>query len=135
MLKRIFILIILIMTFTITGCVSEREIRVSDIPVKAEEPDEEQIQADLIGSYFRWNDEQVWYFAALSEFDNISINNKITKGNALEYDITFLLRDFELETHYIMDVFLVYKNYNNKWQFVSYLITDFREMTLQTHLE
>jgi hypothetical protein len=135
MLRQVITLALVFSTVMITGCASEREIKVNDIPVRIEEPDKDQIQADLIGSHFSWNDEQVWFFAALSEFDNVSVNNKIKKGNVIEYDVTFLLREFALEKHYIMDVFLVYRNNNNKWQLTSYLITDFREMELQTHLE
>jgi len=136
MLKQTIILLLLFSAVTFTGCASEREINVNDIPVQAEEPDEEQIQADLVGSNLRWKDgEEVWYFTALSEFDNVSINNEITRGDAIEFDVTFLLRDFELEKHFIMDVFLVYKLMDNNWQLRSYLVTDFRELTLQTHLE
>jgi len=136
MLKQTIILLLLFSAVTFTGCASEREINVNDIPVQAEEPDEEQIQADLVGSNLRWKGgEEVWYFTALSEFDNVSINNEITRGDAIEFDVTFLLRDFELEKHFIMDVFLVYKLMDNNWQLRSYLVTDFRELTLQTHLE
>jgi len=136
MLKQIIILIVVISAVTFTGCASDREIKVNNIPVQAEEPDEEQIQADLVGSNLRWKGgEEVWYFTALSEFDNVSINNKITRGDAIEFDVTFLLKDFELEKHFTMDVFLVYKLNDTKWQLRSYLVTDFREITLQTHLE
>ena len=136
MLKQIFILVLVISAVTFTGCASDREIKVNNIPVQAEEPDDEQIQADLVGSNLRWKGgEEVWYFTALSEFDNVSINNKITRGDAIEFDVTFLLKDFELEKHFILDAFLVYKLYENQWQLRSYLVTDFREITLQTHLE
>ena len=119
-----------------SGCASDREIRINDIPVRPEEPDEEQIQADLVGSNLRWKGgEEVWYFTALSEFDNVSINNKITRGDAIEFEVTFLLKDFELEKHFILDAFLVYKLNNKNWQLRSYLVTDFRELTLQTHTE
>ena len=133
MKKRIIILVFAIFAVTFTGCASEREIKVKDVQIQAEEPDKEQIQADLVGSYLRWGEDEVWYFAALSEFDNVSINNKITRGNAIEYEVTFLLRDFELEKHFIMDVYLVYKIHDYKWQFVSYLVTDFGEMIIETH--
>ncbi|MFC1946526.1 hypothetical protein ACFLXY_01250 [Chloroflexota bacterium] len=136
MLKQIIILVLVISAVTFTGCASDREIKVNNIPVPAEEPDEEQIQADLVGSNLRWKGgEEVWYFTALSEFDNVSINNKLTRGDAIEFDVTFLLKDFELEKHFILDAFLVYKLYENQWQLRSYLVTDFREITLQTHLE
>ena len=136
MLKQIIILVLVISAVTFTGCASDREIKVNNIPVPAEEPDEEQIQADLVGSNLRWKGgEEVWYFTALSEFDNVSINNKLTRGDAIEFDVTFLLKDFELEKHFILDAFLVYKLNENKWQLRSYLVTDFREITLQTHLE
>ena len=136
MLKQIFILVLMISAVIFTGCASEREIKINDVQIQAEEPDEEQIQADLVGSNLRWKGgEEVWYFTALSEFDNVSINNKISRGDAIEFDVTFLLRDFELEKHFILDAFLVYKLNDNNWQLRSYLVTDFREMTLQTHLE
>lgn len=136
MLKQIFILVLVISAVIFTGCASDREIKVNNIPIPAEEPDEEQIQADLVGSNLRWKGgEEVWYFTALSEFDNVSINNKLTRGDAIEFDVTFLLKDFELEKHFILDAFLVYKLNENKWQLRSYLVTDFRELTLQTHLE
>ena len=135
-LKQILLLIFLISALIPAGCASEREIRVDDLPTKAEEPDEEQIQADLVGSNLRWKSgEEVWYFTALSEFDNVSINNKIARGDAIEYDVTFLLRDFELQKHFIMEAFLVYKLFDTKWQLRSYLVTDFRELQLQTHSE
>ena len=131
-----FTLVLVISAVTFTGCALDREIKVNDIPVRAEEPDEEQIQADLVGSNLRWKGgEEVWYFTALSEFDNVSINNKITRGDAIEFDVTFLLKDFELEKHFIMEAFLVYKLNDNNWQLRSYLVTDFRELTLQTHTE
>jgi hypothetical protein len=136
MLKQIFILVLMISAVIFTGCASEREIKINDVQIQAEEPDEEQIQADLVGSNLRWKGgEEVWYFTALSEFDNVSINNKISRGDAIEFDVTFLLKDFELEKHFILDAFLVYKLNDNNWQLRSYLVTDFREMTLQTHLE
>jgi hypothetical protein len=134
--KHICILALVISAVIFTGCISEREVKVNDIPVEAVEPDEEQIQADLVGSNLRWKGgDEVWYFTALSEFDNVSINNKISRGDAIEYDVTFLLKDFELEKHFILDAFLVYKIYDNKWQLRSYLVTDFRELTLETHRE
>jgi hypothetical protein len=135
MLKQIIYLLLLFTVVIFTGCALEREIEVKDIQVQAEEPDKEQIQADLIGSYFKWKDEIVWNFAALSEFDNVSINEIITRGDAIEYDVTFLLRDFELEKHYIMDALLVYKLIDNKWQLRSYLVMSFQELALETHLE
>ena len=136
MFKQICVLAFVICVVTFTACASEREIRVNDIPVQAVEPDEEQIQADLVGSNLRWKGgDEVWYFTALSEFDNVSINNRISRGDAIEYDVTFLLKDFELEKHFILEAFLVYKVYDNKWQLRSYLVTDFRELTLETHLE
>ena len=58
---------------------------------------------------------------------------KLATGD--EYDVSFLLRDFELEIHYIQDAFLDYKLFDNKWQLRSYLVTDFRELLLQTHSE
>lgn len=136
MIKKIFILVLLISIVTLAGCASEREIKVNDIPLQAEEPDEEQIQADLVGSNLRWKGgEEVWYFTALSEFENVSVNNKLTRGDAIEYDVTFLLKDFELEKHFILDAFLVYKLIDYKYQLRSYLVTDFQELTLETHFE
>lgn len=136
MLKQIYVMVLVIVILTFAGCTSEREIKVNDIPFTVEEPDEDQIQADLVGSNLRWKGgEEVWYFTALSEFNNVSINNKITRGDAIEYDVTFLLKDFELEKHFILDAFLVYKLINNTWQLRSYLVTDFKELTLDTHLE
>jgi hypothetical protein len=135
MLKQTLIGVFVIVFLTFAGCASEREIKVNDVPITVEEPDKDQIQADLIGSYFSQGEEQVWYFAALSEFDNVSINDKITRGDAIEYDVTFLLKDFELEKHFILEAFLVYKLINNHWQLRSYLVTDFQELALDTHLE
>jgi len=136
MLKQIYVMVLVIVILTFAGCTSEREIKVNDIPFTVEEPDEDQIQADLVGSNLRWKGgEEVWYFTALSEFNNVSINNKITRGDAIEYDVTFLLKDFELEKHFILDAFLVYKLIDNTWQLRSYLVTDFKELTLDTHLE
>lgn len=136
MIKQICILAFVISAVTLTGCVSEQEVKVNDNSIQAVEPDEEQIQADLVGSNLRWKGgDEVWYFTALSEFDNVSINNKISRGDAIEYDVTFLLKDFELEKHFILDAFLVYKIFDNKWQLRSYLVTDFRELTIETHLE
>ena len=136
MLKQAIILLLLFFAVTFTGCTSDQGMNVNGVQVEAKEPDEEQIQADLVGSNLRWKGgEEVWYFTALSEFDNVSINNIITRGDAIEYDVTFLLRDFELEKHFILEAFLVYKLYDNKWQLRSYLVTDFRELVLQTHSE
>ena len=136
MLKKILVFVMVISAFTVTGCASEREIEVNEIQIQAEEPDAEQIQADLVGSNLRWKGgDEVWYFTALSEFDNVSINNKLTRADAIEYDVTFLLKDFELEKHFILDAFLVYKLTNNKYQLRSYLVTNFEELTLETHLE
>ena len=136
MLKQTIIILILVLMVTFTACTSDHGMEVNGIQVEAEEPDEEQIQADLVGSNLRWKGgEEVWYFTALSEFDNVSINNKITRGDAIEYDVSFLLRDFELEKHFILEAFLVYKLFDNKWQLRSYLVTDFRELILETHSE
>lgn len=135
-MKRVIVLTLMISIVTLAGCASEREIIVNDMPVQAVEPDEEQIQADLVGSNLRWKGgEEVWYFTALSEFDNVSINGKISRGDAIEYDVTFLLKDFELEKHFILDAFLVYKLFDSGWQLRSYLVTDFRELILETHRE
>ncbi len=141
MIRRFLLLLLVFPVILLTGCIAQQEpveqeqveqVK-KEVRIQANEPDAGQIQADLIGSYLKWHDEDIWYFAALSEFDNVTINNKTSKGNAIEYDVTMLLKDFDLERYFILDVFLVYKNVDTRWQLYTYLVTDFREMATQTH--
>jgi hypothetical protein len=132
MIRKMLLLLILIPVIALTGCVSQQEPTGNEVQTPAREPDKEQIQADLIGSHFRWGEEGSWYFAALSEFESVTINEKTLKGTALEFDVILMLKEFELGKHFTMDVFLVYKKNDNKWQLTSYLVKDFREMVTQT---
>ena len=134
--KTIIFLLLVFPVVLFSGCTSQHETKVNEIQAPPEEPDVEQIQAEIVGSNLRWkNGKEVWYFRALSEFKNVSINNKVYRGDAIEYDVTFLLHDFELEKDFRLEAFLVFRIIDNKWQFWTYLVTDFKDVTLDRHIE
>jgi hypothetical protein len=74
------------------------------------------------------NGQPVWNFAALSEYEQFEIIGQQTQGNVVEFDVTMKLKDFATNTHYHVEVFIVYKDIDGKWELVS-LVTKLFELT------
>jgi len=90
-----------------------------EVPIQTAEPSAEQIKADLLGHVLTSGGAPVWEFAALSEYEEFEIKEKLSQANALEYDVSMKLTDFPTDTHFIADVLIVYKKINGKWELIS----------------
>ena len=104
-----FILIFLILLLVLSGCLGE--------------PDAAQIKADLIGKEITGAGDTFylprWRFAAISEFQDLSIKNKQITGQILEFDVTMRLQDLETKKQYLAEAIVVYKNIKGKWEIIS----------------
>ena len=83
----------------------------------------------MIGHALVVNGQPVWNFAALSEYEQVEIIGQQTQVNVFEFDVTMKLKDFATNTHYHVEVFIVYKDIDGKWELVS-LVTKLFELTL-----
>jgi hypothetical protein len=84
------------------------------------EPDVEQIKSDLIGETISQG-EMSWYFAALSEFKEVTIVDKIREGDTIEYNLTLELQDVFTEKMYTAEILLIYKRSGTSWGLFSIL--------------
>ncbi len=106
-LKRtILVIITLLMFLAVSGC--------SAISI----PDAEQIKSDLIGHQITVG-LSGWHFDALAEFESFIIISNQQQGDALEYDVTMRLTDFQWDAHYLLDALITYKKVDGKWQLKS----------------
>ena len=117
MLKRIIItLVVLIGLVTVNvGC-----------DLVSPEPSIEQIKSDLIGETISRGD-MSWYFAALSEFKEVTIVDKIREGNTIEYDVTLELQDIFTDKMYTAEVLLIYQRSGTNWELFSVLTMSLKE--------
>jgi len=89
------------------------------------EPSIEQIKSDLIGEIISKGD-LAWQFAALSEFKEITIVDKIREGNTIEYDATMKLQDIYTDEMYTAEVILIYQKSGTHWDLFSILTMSLR---------
>ena len=122
MKKLLIILLVAVSTVTAIGCESP-------IQMQTQEPSVEQIKADLLGQTLTSGGASIWQFAALSEYEDFKVNNKLSEANALEYDVSMELKDIPTDTHFIADVLIVYKKNNGKWELTSLVTKKFAPLT------
>lgn len=84
------------------------------------EPGIEQIKSDLVGETIS-RGEMSWYFAALSEFKEIKIVDKIREGDTIEYNLTLELQDVFTEKMHTAEILLIYKRSGTSWDLFSIL--------------
>ena len=128
MAKRILLILMVVLSISIVGCdylenLSESTSSSGEVGYSAE-----QMKADLIGHTLVVKGQTAWEFAALSEYEQFEIIGKQTQGNVTEFDVTMKLNDFATNTHYHVEVFIVYKDIDGKWELVS-LVTKLFELT------
>jgi hypothetical protein len=118
MVKRIFLSLLIILSVTLLGCEFIPDVEEYQSKSKLEGPSAGQIKADLIGQRIIL-DGQTWEFAALSEFEQFEIKGENEQGNAIEYDVSMRLKDFVSDTQFYVELFIVYKDIDGKWELVS----------------
>ena len=84
------------------------------------EPGVEQIKSDLIGEIISKED-VAWQFAALSEFQEVTIIDKLREGDTIEYNVTMTLQDIYTEEMYTAEVILIYQKSGTHWDLFSIL--------------
>jgi hypothetical protein len=111
MLKRILLaLAILICLVSVNvGC-----------DIVSPEPSVEHIKSDLIGETISQGT-LTWHFHALSEFEEVTITDKIREGNTIEYDIILELEDIFSGNSYEAEVLLIYQRSGTNWELFSIL--------------
>jgi len=119
MAKRMVLIFLLILSVALIGCSFQSELNIDKPQLDTKELSVEQMKADLIGHTLVWNGQTVWQFAALSEYEQVDIKGKQTQGNVIEYDASMILKDFASNTHYLAEVFIVYRNIDGKWELIS----------------
>ncbi|MFC1953429.1 hypothetical protein ACFLWR_04790 [Chloroflexota bacterium] len=101
----------------------------SGVSVQTVEPSVEQVKADLLGHTLTSRGVQIWEFAALSEYEEFDINNKLILADALEYDVSMKLIDFPTGNHFRADILIVYKKDGSKWELVSLVTKVFEQIS------
>ncbi|MFC2034026.1 hypothetical protein ACFLTT_01290 [Chloroflexota bacterium] len=129
MIKRILLLSCLTLSITMMGCLYKTEINTDKTQLEITEPSIEQMKADLIGHNLFQHGQPLWQFAALSEYEEFEVKDKQIQGNAIEYDVSLKLKDFSTNTHYLADIFIVYKNINGKWELASIVAKAFEQVS------
>ena len=131
MTKRILLILMVMVVLSIApvGCDILDDLSAPNSSSEQFEYSAEQMKADLIGHALVVNGQLVWNFAALSEYEQFEIIGQQTQGNVVEFDVTMKLKDFATNTHYHVEVFIVYKDIDGKWELVS-LVTKLFELTL-----
>jgi hypothetical protein len=85
--------------------------------------DPEQIKADLIGQTMEgpkgmfgsgW-----WKFGSLSEFQEVTINDKKQAGGLIEYDVNMRLKDINSANEYLVEALITYKKVDGVWKIAS----------------
>ena len=130
MTKRILLILMVMVVLSIApvGCDVLDDLSASNSSSEQFEYSAEQMKADLIGHALVVNGQPAWEFAALSEYEQFEIIGEQTQGNVVEFDVTMKLKDFATNTHYHVEVFIVYKDIDGKWELVS-LVTKLFELT------
>ncbi len=129
MAKRILLILMVVLSIALVGCDYLENLSAPGSSSEQVGYSAEQMKADLIGHALVVNGQPAWNFAALSEYEQFEIIGQQTQGNVVEFDVTMKLKDFATNTHYHVEVFIVYKNIDGKWELVS-LVTKLFELTL-----
>ncbi|MFC1984464.1 hypothetical protein ACFLU0_00415 [Chloroflexota bacterium] len=119
MAKRILLIIMVVLGITLVGCDYLENLSEPKSSSEQFEYSAEQMKADLIGHVLVVNGQLAWEFAALSEYEQFEIIGQQTQGNVVEFDVTMKLKDFATNIHYHVEVFIVYKDIDGKWELVS----------------
>ena len=128
MAKRILLILVVVLSIASVGCDYFED---QSAPKSSSEEvghSAEQMKADLIGHALVVNGQPAWEFAALSEYEQFEIIGEQTQGNVAEFDVTMKLKDFATDAHYHVEVFIVYKDIDGKWELVS-LVPKLFELT------
>ena len=128
MIKRILLILMLVLSIVLAGCDYLEDLGTTESSSEEFGYSAEQMKADLIGHALVVNGQPAWEFAALSEYEQFEIIGQQTQGNAVEFDVTMKLKDFATNAHYHVEVFIVYKDIDGKWELVS-LVTKLFELT------
>lgn len=72
-------------------------------------PDPQQIKTDLIGQTIESIGGAGWQFVSLDEIQQLTINNKNAKGDALEYDVDMALKDIRTGQQYRANLLIAYR--------------------------
>ena len=128
MAKRILLILMVVLSIALVGCDFLDDLSAPNSSSEQFEYSAEQMKADLIGHVLVVNGQPAWEFAALSEYEQFEIIGQQTQGNVVEFDVTMKLKDFAANTHYHVEVFIVYKDIDGKWELVS-LVTKLFELT------
>ena len=128
MSRRILLILMVALSIALVGCDYLEDLGASESSSEQVGYSAEQIKADLIGHALVVNGQPAWEFAALSEYEQFEIIDQQTQGNVVEFDVTMKLKDFATNAHYHVEVFIVYKDIDGKWELVS-LATKLFELT------
>ena len=130
MTKRILLIlmVMVVLSIALVGCDVLDDLSAPNSSSEQFEYSAEQMKADLIGHALVVNGQPAWNFAALSEYEQFEIIGQQTQGNVVEFDVTMKLKDFATNTHHHAEVFIVYKDIDDKWELVS-LVTKLFELT------
>ena len=128
MSRRILLILMVVLSIALGGCDYLEGLGASESSSEQVGYSAEQMKADLIGHVLVVNGQPAWEFAALSEYEQFEIIGQQTQGNVVEFDVTMKLKDFATNAHYHVEVFIVYKDIDGKWELVS-LVTKLFELT------
>ena len=128
MSRRILLILMVVLSIASFGCDYLEGSGSSESSSEQVAYSAEQMKADLIGHVLVVNGQPAWEFAALSEYEQFEIIGQQTQGNVVEFDVTMKLKDFATNAHYHVEVFIVYKDIDGKWELVS-LVTKLFELT------
>ncbi|MFC2035130.1 hypothetical protein ACFLUJ_03290 [Chloroflexota bacterium] len=128
MAKRILLILMVVLSIALGGCTYLEDLSAPKSSSEEFGYSAEQMKADLIGHALVVNGQPAWEFAALSEYEQFEIIDQQTQGNVAEFDVTMELKDFAANTHYHVEMFIVYKDIDGKWELVS-LVTKLFELT------
>ena len=119
MLKKIILtLIVLLCIVTVSaGC-----------DLVSPEPSIGEIKSDLIGETLTQGT-LTWHFHALSEFEEVTIEDTIREGNTIEYDVALELQDVFTGTHYTADILMIYQRSGTSWELFSILTMSLQSTT------
>ena len=92
------------------------------------EPSIEQIKSDLIGETLTQGD-LTWHFHALSEFQEVTIVEKIREANTIEYDVSLELEDVFSGKQYKADILMIYQRSGTNWELFSVLTMSLESST------
>ncbi len=111
MIRRVLLILFILTCLIIanTGC-----------DIISPEPDIAQIKSDLMGETISRGG-MSWSFVALSEFEHVTIVDKIRQGNTIEYDIGLKLKDIFTGEMYEANLLIIYQRSGTHWDLFSIL--------------